>query len=57
MGFQIPNYDEPSMGAEDDDDGDLEAELNQLANMGGGQQSKRAKQSQRKPGLLRHRSR
>ena len=51
MGLQMPNFDEPGMGA-DDDDGDLEAELDQLTNTAGGQKPKRPKASQRKSDLL-----
>jgi hypothetical protein len=57
MGLQMPNFDEPGMGADDGNDDDFEAELNQLANIDGGQQSKRAKANKRKSVLLLHRSR
>ncbi|UJR27493.1 hypothetical protein I4U23_008777 [Adineta vaga] len=51
MGFQIPNFDESNIGADDDDDDDdtLEAELRQIQGDIGGHTSKRPKANQKKP--------
>ena len=52
MGFQIPNFDEPNIGADNDDDDDesLEDELSRIQEEIGGHTSKRSKGSQKKPG-------
>ncbi|CAF0836910.1 unnamed protein product [Adineta steineri] len=51
MGFQIPNFDDPNLGAPDDDDDDdtLLDELRQIQQDTGGHTSKRAKANQKKP--------
>jgi hypothetical protein len=48
MGFQIPNYDDPGIG--DDDDDDLEAELARLQRDTGGGYGSKANKG--KAGLL-----
>ncbi|CAF1528452.1 unnamed protein product [Rotaria magnacalcarata] len=52
MGFQIPNFDDPTMSAMDDndDDADLEAELRQMQQETGGHESKRSKADKKKTG-------
>ncbi|CAM4859805.1 unnamed protein product [Rotaria socialis] len=52
MGFQIPNFDDPMMGAMDDndDDADLEAELREMQQETGGHGSKRSKADKKKTG-------
>ncbi len=52
MGIQIPNFDDPNFGANDDDedDGDLEAELRQIQEDVGGPTSKKPKANQKKSG-------
>jgi hypothetical protein len=53
MGIQIPDFDDPNFGAnDDDDDGDLEAELKLLQQDAGGSTSKRPKANQKKSGAL-----
>jgi hypothetical protein len=52
MGFQIPNFDEPGIGADDEEDDDtLEAELRKIQGDMGVHAPKRPKASQKKPGL------
>ncbi|CAF0805027.1 unnamed protein product [Adineta ricciae] len=51
MGFQIPNFDEPNIGADDDDDDEgLEDELSRIQEEISGHTSKRSKSNQKKPG-------
>jgi len=52
MGIQIPNFDDPNFGANDDDedDGDLEAELRQIQEDVGGPTLKKPKANQKKSG-------
>jgi hypothetical protein len=52
MGLQIPNFDDPEMVADGEDEEDYEAELKRLQQDNGDQASKRPKANQRKPGLL-----
>ena len=53
MGLSIPNFDDHNLGADDDvDDGDLEAELEQLERGAGGPSKARPKTNQKKPGTL-----
>ena len=52
MGFQIPNFDDPEMGADGEDEEDYEAELKRLQQDNGDHTSKRPKANQRKQGLL-----
>jgi hypothetical protein len=53
MGFQMPNFDDPHIGADDDEDDDaLEDELRQIQQEAGGRTTKRAKANQKKPGLI-----
>ncbi|CAF3656264.1 unnamed protein product [Adineta steineri] len=51
MGFQIPNFDDPNLGAPDDDDDDdtLLDELREMQQDTGGHASKRTKPNQKKP--------
>jgi hypothetical protein len=51
MGLQIPNFDDPNMGADDDDgDDDFEAELKLMQQDAGSPVSKRPKTKPKKPG-------
>lgn len=50
MGIEIPDFDNPNIGADDDDDESLEAELMAMQQGAGGPASRKSKANQKKPG-------
>ena len=50
MGLQMPNFDDPNMDPDDNDDDDLQAELQRMQQDTSEHVPKRQKANQRKPG-------